>query len=74
MLETVRKFEYNRLSPEEMSKRHILGRLVGIMADFKNPTRNSRLYSEELWDKTFDNPIMKEKLDNYLGRKRSAKQ
>ena len=64
MLESVREFKYNKLSPEEMQSRHILGRLVGVIADFKHPTRNDRLYCEELWDKTFDNPIMLEKLEN----------
>lgn len=58
------EMQYTKLSPEEQSKRGILGRLVGVMADFKNPTRNGRLYTEELWDKTFENPIMKEKLAN----------
>lgn len=56
------KFEYTKVSPEEQKQRKILGRLAGIMADFKNPTRNDRLYTEELWDKVFKNPIMQEKL------------
>lgn len=56
--------EYQKLSPEEMQKRGILGRLIGTIADFTNPTRNGRLYSEELWDKAFDSPIMKEKIEN----------
>ncbi len=59
-----REMEYERLSPQEQEKRGILGRLVGIIADFKNPTRNGRKYSEELWDKTFSNPIMIEKIEN----------
>ena len=61
---TQREMQYERLSAEEQQKRGILGRLVGIIADFKNPTRNGRRYTEELWDKTFSDPIMKEKLDN----------
>ena len=64
MLETVKEFSYKKLSPEEMESRHILGRLVGPIADFKHPTRNDRLYSEDVWDKTFESPIMKEKLEN----------
>ena len=66
MLESITnsEMEYQKLSPEEMKKRGILGRLVGIIADFTNPTRNQRLYSEELWDKAFDSPIMKEKIEN----------
>ena len=66
MLKTVQEFTYTKLSPEEQKTRGILGRLVGIIADFKNPTRNERFYSEELWDKTFDQPLMQEKLDNKL--------
>ena len=58
------EMQYTKLSSEEQARRGILGRLVGVIADFKNPTRNGRLYTEELWDKTFENPIMKEKLAN----------
>ena len=64
MLKTVREFTYQKLTPEEQQARGILGRLVGVMADFKHPTRNDRLYTESLWDKTFENPIVKEKLEN----------
>lgn len=56
--------QYQRLTEEEKQKRGILGRLVGIIADFKNSTRNGRRYTEELWDKTFNDPIVKEKLEN----------
>ena len=64
MLESLKDnvLEYQRLSPEEQQKRGILGRLKGVIADFKNPTRNGRFYSEELWDKAFEDPIIKEKL------------
>lgn len=58
------EMQYQKLSLDEQQERGILGRLVGVIADFKNPTRNGRLYTEELWDKTFANPIMKEKLEN----------
>ena len=61
---THNKFDYQKLTPEEQTQRGILGRLVGVMADFKNPTRNGRLYTESLWEKTFNNPIMKEKIEN----------
>ena len=62
MLETMLgdKFEYKKLSPEEMKERGILGRLVGVIADSVNPTRNGRTYSGTLWSKVFDNPIIKE--------------
>ena len=67
MLESISSnniFEYKKISPEEQKKRGILGRLVGVMADSKNPTRNGRKYSAELWEKVFNNPIMKEKIEN----------
>lgn len=41
----------------------ILGRLVGPCADFLTPTRNGRKYDEGLWDKVFDDPIVKEYFD-----------
>lgn len=58
------EMQYQRLTEEEKQKRGILGRLVGIIADFKNSTRNGRKYTEELWDKTFNDPIVKEKIEN----------
>lgn len=61
---TKKELQYQKLTLEEQKQRGILGRLVGIMADFKQPTRNGRLYSEELWDRTFEDPIMKEKISN----------
>lgn len=57
-------FNYHKLTAEEQAKRGILGRLVGIIADYKNPTRNGRKYSEKLWEKVFDDDIMKEKIAN----------
>ena len=57
-------FEYRKLSKDEMDSRHILGRIVGPIADYKNPTRNGRKYTEKLWNKTFDDPIVKEKIEN----------
>lgn len=58
------KFEYQKLSEEEKAKRGILGRLVGVIADTKNPTRNGRAYSEQLWHNVFNDPIMKERIEN----------
>lgn len=57
-------FEYTKLTEEECKSRGILGRLKGIIADSKSATRNGRLYSKELWEKVFENPIMKEKIAN----------
>lgn len=67
MIETIKEgtgLTYRKLTEEEKSNRKILGRLVGPIADCLNPTRNGRLYTEELWDKVFENPIMKEKFKN----------
>lgn len=55
---------FDDLTEGEKAKRHILGRLYGPIADVVRPTRNGRKYSEELWEKVFDNPIMKEKFRN----------
>lgn len=45
------------------SGKPILGRLEGICADFLHKTRNGRKYSEKLWDKIFNSPIIKEQFD-----------
>lgn len=57
-------FEYTKLTEEECKKRGILGRLKGQIADTNSPTRNGRFYSKELWEKVFNSPIMKEKIEN----------
>lgn len=41
----------------------ILGTLEGPCADFVNGTRNNRKYSEELWERVFSDPIVKEMLN-----------
>lgn len=67
MIETIKEgtgLQYTKLTEEEKNGRRILGRLVGPIADCLKPTRNGRLYTEELWEKVFDNPIMKEKFKN----------
>lgn len=58
------EMQYQRLTAEEQQQRGILGRLVGCIADFKNATRNGRKYTEELWEKVFNNPIIREKFEN----------
>ena len=55
---------FKELTEEEKTKKHILGRLYGPIADIINPTRNGRKYSEQLWENVFDSPIMKEKFKN----------
>ena len=57
---------YKRLSKEEMAQRGILGRLVGICADFNKGTRNGRKYSDELWEHVFSDPIMQERIENHV--------
>lgn len=42
----------------------ILGTLEGPCADFVDSTRNGRHYSEELWEKTFNDPIVTELIEN----------
>lgn len=66
MLESIQndKFEYEKLSAEEQQRRGILGRLKGIIADFKNPTRNGRLYGQKVWESVFNDPITQEKIAN----------
>ncbi len=63
MLETLNmneKLDFQPLSAEEKVRRGILGRLSGPVASFRAPTRNGRKYSEELWEKVFDNDLVKE--------------
>lgn len=57
------KFTYKKLTEEEQQKRGILGRLVGVIADSKQPTRNGRIYSRKLWENVFNDPITQEKID-----------
>lgn len=51
-------------SKTKQPKKGCLGRLEGVCADFKNPTRNGRLYPLELWKKVFDDALFKESLEN----------
>ena len=53
-----------RLNESKAPKKGCLGRLEGICADFKNPTRNGRLYPLPLWKKVFDDPLFKEALES----------
>lgn len=67
MLDKLKKnesFEYQKLSQDEMKSRGILGRLIGPCADFINPTRNGRGYTEDLWENVFNDDIVKEKIEN----------
>ena len=66
MLESIENgvLTYNKLTKQEMEDRGILGRLIGVVADFISPTRNGRKYPEKLWENVFNDPIMKERIDN----------
>ena len=65
MLESIKnnRIQYQRLTEQEKQDRQILGTLVGPCADIINPTRNGRTYSEELWEKVFNAPLVKEQLN-----------
>lgn len=58
------KFEYTKLSEQEMKERGILGRLVGPIADTQHPTRNGRRYPKKLWENVFNDPLVQEKINN----------
>ena len=53
-----------RLAEGKTPKKGCLGRLEGVCADFKNPTRNGRLYTRGLWEKVFNDNLFKESLQN----------
>lgn len=50
------------LSQEEMTSRHILGRLYGPIATCVESTRNGRLYNKPLWEKALVDEIFLEKV------------
>ena len=50
------------LSEEEMTARHILGRLYGPIATCVESTRNGRLYNRPLWEKALEDEIFLEKV------------
>ena len=54
------ELKFKELSPEEKERRGILGRLYGPIASIVKSTRNGRKYSESLWEKVFNNSIVKE--------------
>ena len=50
------------LSQEEMTARHILGRLYGPIATCVESTRNGRFYNKPLWEKALEDDIFLEKV------------
>lgn len=57
------KLTFQELTEEEKKKRGILGRLYGPCADVIHATRNGRNYSEELWEKVFNDPLVLEMIE-----------
>ena len=59
---TLKKEELQLDSSVKQNKKGeaILGRLFGTVADVVNPTRNGRKYSDKLWEKVFEDPIVNE--------------
>lgn len=57
------KLTFQELTEEEKKKRGILGRLYGPCADIIHATRNGRNYSEELWEKVFNDPLVLEMIE-----------
>jgi len=56
---------FQDLTEEEKKSRGILGRLYGPCASIIAPTRNGRKYSDEVWEKVFnENEIVKEMFAN----------
>ena len=65
MLESVTNdLSFLDLTQEEKERRGILGRLFGPIASFRFGTRNGRKYSDTLWEKVFQNNIVRELLKN----------
>lgn len=56
--------QFEHISEEEKQKRGILGILYGPVASIVKSTRNGRMYSEELWEKSFKDPIVDEYFKN----------
>ena len=59
----IQQLTYDGSVKEDKHGKAILGVLEGPCADFVNATRNGRLYSQDLWEKVFDNPLIKEQFD-----------
>jgi len=61
LIETYNK-ELQLLTEKQDLPPGCLGVLKGVCADYKDPTRNGRFYSEKLWRKVFDDDRIKEGL------------
>lgn len=49
-----------------MTKAKILGKLKGVIASAKEPSRNGRKYTEAFWDSLFNRDLFKEGIDNKM--------
>ena len=57
------KLTFQELTQEEKQRRGILGRLYGPCADVIHETRNGRKYSQKLWEKVFNDPLVLEMIE-----------
>lgn len=62
-IKNIEQLKYDSSVTSDKHGKAILGVLEGPCADFVNATRNGRLYSQELWEKVFDNPLIKEQFE-----------
>lgn len=53
-----------KLNENASPRKGCLGRLEGVCADFKNPTRNGRLYPRKLWENVFNDTLFQESLES----------
>jgi chromosome segregation ATPase len=53
-----------KLNESVNPRKGCLGRLEGVCADYRNPTRNGRLYTRKLWENVFNDPIFQESLES----------
>lgn len=60
----IEKLHIEPLTEEEKASRHILKRLAGPIATFKESTRNARHYNRDLWERAINDDIFQEKLEN----------
>ena len=59
-IKQIEELQFDNTVTKDSKGSVILGKLTGPCADFISPTRNGRKYSEELWEKVFNDPIVKE--------------
>ena len=63
MAENIKKEDLIFTDIGDNSNEAVLGTLEGPCADFIDPTRNGRHYSETLWQKVFSDPIVTEMIE-----------